>query len=253
MTFLLYTVLVFFVIIVSLSVKAIFIIQKNKFDGNNLNLAISQNDNIVDILGFNSIKKSISILKIEKSKLDEASVGQELGIIPDAKIESNIDISGESTVSILKRAALMDSSIKTNLTIFDIVQLIILTKSASGKDIQVNEITLPVQDYQIDKINSNLFKNDTLISENVSIQVINATGKPGLGQRLGRILTNIGANVVSISTSNTTQHQSKIQYFGSTSYTVEKLKKLLDYPVERVDKETIANITIIIGENNKTL
>ncbi len=42
-----------------------------------------------------------------------------------------------------------------------------------------------------------------------------------------------------------------MQYFGKETYTLTKLKKLLKFPVEKAGKESIADIVIIIGEDEK--
>ncbi len=250
-TFFLYTFIVFFVMLVSLSIKAIFVIRQSRYDGNSLNVAITQKNRVVSILDFNSSKNSISVLKIKNSSIAIGSIGQELGIIVDGKINSEYDLSGENPESILVKAAFGQDSIKTDLTIFDIARLILFSKNVSSNGRQVEEIERTAKQSEVDKIVSVLFKNDTLSTDNISIAVVNATDESGLGKRLERCLTNMGANVVAVTTPHVQEKLSRIEYLGQASRTLEKLKTVLKFPVKKIDKETVAKIVIIIGEDSK--
>jgi len=251
-TLFLYTLIVFFVILISLSIKAVFIIRQSKFNSNNIAITISQNNNVVAILGFNSANDSISLLKIKNGKISSSSVGRGLGLLADAKIESQLNLSEENTQTILTKAAFRTDSTKTDLTIFDILRLIFLSKSTTSIARKVQEIKLPMQDYDINKTVSGLFSDTTISSENISTEIVNATDEPGLGKRLERAFSNIGGNVIAISTSRDIQARSKIQYYGHRTYTLERLKNLLKFPVEKKENESIANIVIIIGEDSKS-
>ena len=250
-TFFLYTFAVFFVILISLSIKAFFILRQSKFDGNHFNLAVSQNNRVVAILGFNPNKNSISLLKMKNSKMSVSSLGQNLGILVDGKISSKSDLSNESTESIFEKTAFRNNSIKTDLTIFDVARLFLFTKNVRDKDRQIEEIRQAMSEHDSDKIISDLFKDAEISRENITIEIINATSELGLGKRLERCLNNAGANVVSVSTPRVSETVSRIQYVGAQTYTVEKLKKVLKFPTEKINKKTIAKIVIIIGENGK--
>ena len=250
-TFFLYTFLVGFLIFFSLGIKAILVLKQSKFDGSSLNLAISKNNKTLGIFGFNSETKSVVFLRIKKSEFSNNSVGKELGIIPDANLNSDYDFSNENISSLLVKAMLRSNSIDTDLTIFDIGRLLVLSKNGVDKNIEIKEIDMSSKYHDINKIIVNLFKNDKIVEENISIEIINSTDVSGLGNRLERALSNIGAQVISVSNLREKKKISVMQFYGPKSYTVSKLKDMLNISVEKLSKKQVADITIIIGEDLK--
>ncbi len=229
-------------------IKTFFLLQQSKFDGKNQFLvAVAKQGRVLGIAGFNPSTNSLAVLKIKHSEVQPLSLGKTLGIVPDAKIELGPKTDFDDITDVLSSSILGYSSIKTDLTIVDIIRLLVYSKSVSLKDKTTDEITFPLQENQSDKIIAKLFSDHAITSENSSIQIINATDIPGLGKRLERVLVNIGGNVVSVSTSRTNDRSSKIQNFGQEQYTVEKLKKLLQFSTGTFQKQTIADIVITIG------
>lgn len=251
-TFFIYTFIVLFSIIVSLGAKAISVLRESKFDGKDINIAITQNNHVTSVLGFNTNNNSISLLKIKNSNIPISSVSKKTGIIVEGKINSDNDSANIDPEAILKSALLRNRPVKTDLTIFDLARLIIFSKNVPEKNRQTHEIGPTSKEHDIDKIVSVLFKDEIISTENVSIEIINATDEPGLGKRLERCLTNIGANVVAVSTPRVKEKSSKIQYFAEKSYTLQKLNKILNFPTEKIDRKTIAKIVIIIGEDDRS-
>jgi hypothetical protein len=93
-----------------------------------------------------------------------------------------------------------------------------------------------------------------IASESVSIQIINATNISGVGQRLGKVLTNMGANVVDVSSAQTMQKKTTIAYYGEQSYTLGRLQKILAVKATKLTRQPIANIVITIGtDKNNTI
>lgn len=250
-TFFLYAFLVFAIIIISLSIKAFFVLRQSRFDGRSINIAISKNNKITAIFGYNAASNSTSILRIKNGNISVSEVGKKMGIIVDAKIDSEKDLTNESIDTILVKAGLKIGGVKSELTIIDAARIILATKGARDSDKKVSEIKYPFSEYEIDKIINDLFKNYEIATDNTSIEITNSTDEPGLGKRLERSLVNIGANVVSVSTSRETSKISKIKYYGSSNYTAQKLKKLLKYSVEKTNSKSVADIIIIIGEDSQ--
>lgn len=249
-TFFLYALVVLFIILVSLSVKAIFLIKQSKFDGKNITVALLQDKKIVGVVGFNTAKNSMSYLKI-KNNSSESLPKEKLGIIPDAKIKSSTDLAKEDIETVFSKAMLPANSIQTDLTIFDKIRLIMHAKSVQAKDRHEDEITHRDGEREIDKKISDLFTDDIISSENLSIQILNSTNVSGLGRHLERIIANKGGNVVAVSSYRSPKVKSKIQFFGNNSYTLEKFKKMLNLPGEKKLNKSIADVTIIIGEDYK--
>jgi len=253
-TFFLYTGIVLFLIVGSLSIKALFIIQKSKFDGaHEFTIAITKNNRVEELMGFNPSSNSLSVLTFTGSPVTPSLLGQALGIIPSAKINATFDLPlTENMSDTLTSVLLQYGMLHTDVTLYDLARLILLSKNIPDNNRTIQQIKLPLDDGQIDKTIISLFTDDTISSENVSIQIINASDVPGMGKRLERVLTNLGANIVAVSTDQTHSSTSKIQYFGKETYTLGKLKYLLQLPIEKLNKGTIANIVIVIGKDYAT-
>lgn len=251
-TFFIYAGVVLFFILVSLAIKTIFLIQQSKFDGEHqFILAVSQDEKVKEFILFYPIERSVTVLKLKGSDLNQSRIGQAIGIIPDAKVNASFPIPLSNSAETMRIVAWRYNAVKTDLTIFDAVRLFLLAQKASLHKESIKEIEIAKGLMKNEKSVANLFIDDTLFSENISIQIINASGTPGIGKRLERTLTNLGGNIVAVSTSRKEERLSKIQYFGKETYTLNKLKKLLGFPTELTDKESIATIVITIGEDNK--
>lgn len=248
-TFFLYFTLVLVIIIISLSIKAVYIWKDNKFDGSSIEISISKKNNLVGIIGFNSAGKSISYLDIKGPNIQANSTCLKIGIIAEGKFNSDSEIDKSD---ILSGKILLNNFATTNLTIFDKLRLYLLAKNIYKNDQKVDEINLENSESQIDRILLALFAVDQIKAENTSIEIINATSEPGLGKKVERCFTNIGANVISISTPHEYEKKSRIEYNGSQNYTLNKIKKLLGFPVTLTNEKKIADITITIGENYKS-
>ena len=141
--------------------------------------------------------------------------------------------------------------IASDITLYDILRFLFSAKNTSATNEIRDTVSLPQDDRQINQAIAALFTDQTVSSENISIQVINATDTPGMGKRLERVLTNIGGNVIAVSTQQKKETKSQIKYYGEESYTLNKIKQFLRYPVTKVNNEPIADIIIVIGADSK--
>jgi hypothetical protein len=89
----------------------------------------------------------------------------------------------------------------------------------------------------------------SVYQENQTIQVINAADVYGLGSRLATLITNIGGNVVLVSTSDETIQNSKIVYSGKESYTAKKISDYLGILTQQSDQRGVADVIITIGRD----
>ncbi len=249
-TFVIYASLVSVVILVSLSVKMFFVVKQNKFDGRNINMAILKKDKVVAILGLNTSTKTITRLKIVDSNVGKSEIGKRLGIFVDAKISSGADLTDDSVDEIMLKSLTHVEETNTDLTVFDIGRIFLLLKT-SFKSGQTMNVRTPLNENEIDSVVEQLFKNDLLAKENISIEIINASDTPGLGRRLDRIISGMGGNVVSVTTPRQRLRSSAIKYFGENTYTEKKLRKLLKINSEKAEGKSIADLVVIIGEDMK--
>lgn len=86
--------------------------------------------------------------------------------------------------------------------------------------------------------------------EKISIAIVNGTGVAGLGNRIARLITNIGGNVVSVSTSDNLISDSEILYSKENNYTARRIAQILSFKINNKDNMDISDVTIFIGKNN---
>lgn len=251
-TFFLYSGIVVFLIVISLGVKAYFLLQQSRFDREHeFILAIANEDRVEELLVFHPGDRTVTEIALEGSSVRLPAFGSVVGIIPDAYVISSQDLASLDANQTLREIAWKFPSVDTNLTIFDAVGLTITAQRASVNTQDREVITLSKETEAVDQQVNNLFVDDTIFAENISIQIINASDQPGLGRRLERILKHLGANIVAISSARQEEEISTIQYYGEISYTLEKFKKLLNFPMKQIERKTIADIVIIIGNDAK--
>jgi len=252
-TFFVYTVIVIFFILLSLSIKGFFLLQQSRFDGKNqLIIAFGKDETVSKIVAFTPEERAVIVVTLQGEKVSFSTIGEKIGIIPTAVVNTKGNLPLDAEISDTMQALLFNYyTVKTNLTIFDVTRLFFVSRKSTLSDQEIMEMTVSEDQEKNNKFIAHLFTDDTIFSENVSIQVVNASGESGMGKRLERVITNLGGNVVSISTSRSPEKSSKIQYFGQEAYTFTTLRKILGFPVERLEREAIADIIITIGEDQK--
>lgn len=250
-TFFLYAFMLFLLIATSLIVKSYFIIKHNKFSGESVNIVISKNNKVTGIIGANSEKKTFSLVKIKNANFSPKFLSKNLGIITDGYIDSPNDIINEGTESVFKKLLLSQDAISTDLTIFDKIKLNLLLRQSFANNYSKDEIDYKKTDYESDKILNSQFSDPKIGSENITIQIINATSESGLGKRLERDINNMGGNVISVSSKREESSKSAITYVKQNSYTISRLSKLLDIKPAESSGKFIADIVIIIGNDKK--
>jgi hypothetical protein len=251
-TFFLYTFLVLFVIGVSLAIKVFFVIQQSTYNGKNqFIVAVTKNGIVEDVISFQPNNLTISVLQLKGKPVSLTDLGKTVGIIPNAYVTANDTLPQPNPSDTLTAVALRYNMLKTNLTLIDLARLLIFSKRTSSNDITIESVTLSKNETAVDETVKNLFVDEGIVADNLSIQIINASDKPGLGGRLETVITNMGGNVISLSTSHSISKGSKIEYFGETSYTLEKLHSLLGFPIKKLQRETLGDIVITIGEKDK--
>lgn len=244
-----FVVLVLFFILISLAFRVASLIGKSTFDGvHQFTVTVSsKEDKAGKIISFSPDAASISILYLPKDG------GGVLKIPIDGTINTsfnpNLSISGKDVASDLQTLILHNRSIKTDLTIIDLVRLYLFTKTVPVSNFTYKEVSLSLFDNEKgDKILSSLFTDYSLSREAVSIEIVNGTKVLGLGGRLARLISNMGGNVISVSTSEKAIKTSEILYLDS-SYTVKRLEKVLSMKKRQMEKPMLFDIVIQIGED----
>lgn len=257
-------------ICISLIIKLSVLFLNSKFDGRHRFTVAAytqkSSENVqksVDIISFAPDTVSISILKVSS---DTELFATESGKLLKTPIDGSIFISqienrpvalSDSNIGIFLESVVLNSrQVKTDMTIIDFVRLYLFTKTVPSHLVTVKKHFL-IQDsvdlsseLGMDKISTALFADSSLIAEKLSIKVVNGTGVGGLGNRLARLITNMGGNVVVVATEDSELQESEIQYYGAVSYTLERLQKILGFKISEMKKPGISDIIIRLGKDS---
>ena len=254
--------LVFFLIISSFVSKLIGVARLSVFDGEHRFTVLLQE--VLDkekntLISFAPDTKSISVLTV--GGVDNANVHKIsliLGVPIDGFVvfsslqnKKNVN-SGSYIQSFLRQGALQQDILQTNLTFFDFARLWFFTRSISDYEIVYDSYSISLStdalsDAVLDKLAGELFMDDTLSKEKMSIHIVNASGVTGLGNRIARLFTNSGGNVIAVSTGENILSKSEVGYTGKDSYTLKRVIKLLDCKAKILKNQAISDIVITVG------
>lgn len=253
-TLVIYGAFVFALILFSFAIRLFYLIGQSKFDGQHrFTLVIGEERRVLGLISLEPITSSLSLLTFPRnSNLSFSNFNKKFGVIPDGYIKLRYNLVLKDAIpSILQSFLFHPNDISTNVNFYDLIRLYLYANKVPASSITVDEASISTDDRDFNKDASFLLTDSTLSTENVSVQIVNAAGQSGLGSRLERVISNLGGNVVSVKTALVNQPVSKIQYYGVETYTLRKLERLLPIKREVLDKEDIARIVIIIGEDNK--
>jgi len=246
-------VLVIFLIFISIVFKLFVFLKDSKFDGNHdFTLAIFQTGN-VEIVNFEPSAKTISILNLtnaQKNKLHVGNIGQKLEIPIDSKVENSFISIDKNNLSSQMIKIISGRGVgKSDLNFIDGLKLLLISKTIPENSITEKNLNYDETTGIEGNVMQSLFSDPSIVSEKVSIEIINGTKTYGLGNRLANLITNIGGNVVLVSNSDNPESLSKILYSGDKNYTIERISKSLGIKEIKTDRRSISDVTIIIGED----
>lgn len=242
---------IFFVILaviicISLIFKIVLVVKAGQFDDSKrftISISDSKSAQILSLSG----EKTIAIIKLDKN-IKPNDAGKSLKIPIDGFITSNLLDLSQKPASFFLSAILNYNNLRTNLTIIDILKLLFVAKSIS--DSAVNLRNIPQSSVSdADKIIGRLVSDVLIEKDGQTIQIINGTNITGLGNRLARLITNMGGNVIIVATSNSPQKKSRISFIDKETYTVKKLNKILKYDAVKENIDAVSDISIMIGED----
>jgi hypothetical protein len=104
----------------------------------------------------------------------------------------------------------------------------------------------------IDEFVQKYFTNPKILQEGLKISVYNATNSPGLADKAGRLIKNIGGEII-ISENADQQTSSSIVYCNSKevqkSHTVEKMSSILQIFKIELKEDITGDIGIVLGQD----
>lgn len=248
--------LILIIIIVSFVIKFISLVANSSFNhSKTFSLLIaSKNPSKSSVLLLNPTSNEVSILTI--SDVKAPNVEKYLGYYLDGEViyenKEEIEIENTELASEIQNLFFNYVKIKTNLNPIDIFRIWWFARSVPTRNIHYEVLSAKTSTVEIDREVVRLLVDPMLLSEKVSIEVVNATGVSGLGGRVARALVNMGANVVSVSTADSVSKKSSIEYLDlgdGKGATVERLEEIFDITSEGIRKKGVSDIIITVGED----
>ena len=244
---------VLMLILFSFALKTFFTLKQSLFDGTHrFTLLVTKQPGTYSIYSFAPDQNTMSHLTVSNVP-PKSNIGRDLSLSIDATATcTNNDCRSmlkESIPDSLQSMLFHYKSLKTKATFTDFLRLFFYAKGVSKS--QTMEKTISEKDdarLQQDTM-SICCIDDAIIKEYLSIAIVNASGKAGFGNRLGKLLTNMGATVVVIGSSDKERETSEIVYDGKKTYTVSVLEKLIPGAKLTIDRKGISDIIVRIGKD----
>ena len=235
-----FVVLVGGVIFLSLILRIFFLLKESKFDGSShFTLQLSEQGGRVQYISFSPQNSSIGILTFKNTSFP-------LEIPIDAKTSSTSEIESKNLKPFFLKM-MFDFRNQKEVNFIDFFRFFIFSQTIKENAISQVLISQYSDKAKVDSITSTFFVDPRIQEEKLNIEVINATEVYGLGNKLANLISNTGANVVLVSTGDL-KKVSLIEY-SEPSYTVEKLSKILKFKKIKTSKKSLADVTLIIGDN----
>lgn len=236
-----------FIIGISLIFKVAAIIRAGQFDDSKRFTLTITNGRNTEVMSLSPSSKNIVVFKLNNAT-PPAEAGKLLKIPIDGFIAyASLDLNQKINV-LFAKAIFNYNRLKTNLTIIDLFKIALFARSIPESSINI-KIVRDTNGLALDKVIGHLVGDAFIEKDNQTIQIINATVVSGLGNRLARLITNMGGDVIIVATENNLRKKSVISYIDKKTYTVERLQKVLGYEAVREANNAISDITIIIGED----
>lgn len=243
--------IVFFILLaffvgLSLAFKLVLVVRAGQFDSSKrFNLTIADNKNL-EVMSLGPAEKTIAVFKLNKN-IGGKEAGKFLGVPIDGFLLCNCLDLNQKPDSMFLKAIFNYKKVQTNLTIIDLIKLLVFSRTIAPSSIVTKNFEGDLISSELDKVVIELASDELIEKDNQTIQIINGTDVVGLGNRLARLVTNMGGDVIIVATSQSPRKGSKILYIDQKTYTIERLSKVLGYPAIKDASNAISDIAIIIG------
>lgn len=235
---------------ISLIFKVIAVMRSSQFDDSKrFTLSIADGKNI-EIMSLDPGLKDITVFKL-KDNIQPYEAGRQLAIPIDGFISSDSLDLNQKADSLFIKTILNYGRLKTNLTIVDLFKLAMFIRTIPESAINV-KIAEDASGLGWDRVVGRLVGETLIEKDNQTIKILNGAGVDGLGNRLARLITNMGGDVIMVATEDRLINKSKISYIDKKTYTVERLQKVLGYEAVKEAENAISDITIVIGKDKIT-
>jgi len=228
----------------SLILRVLILLGESKFDGMNSFTVVINQKKEGQIINFSPKDESISILNVKDRE------GQNLGVSLEIPIDGSFSVgekvNGKNLSSALS-GNIFNFRDQKELNFMDFLRLSLFTNTVKQNAVNEETISKESDIQELLRIISSFFVDPVILEEKQSIEVINTTDVPGLGNRLAVLITNMGGNVILVSTGDRAE-KSEVLYIKKT-YTAERLAKVLRFKLTETKKKSIPDVIIIIGKD----
>jgi len=217
----------------------------------------------VHIVGFNIPKKQIHVLEFSRArdlfsrkKTLSASLASGVpldGMIISIQVANIIDSKNDIPTFAQTLSFLLEDEkyVFYGVNKFDLIKLYIVSELTSWEDKSFDIIQNLTQDFSEDQVLASKigekFRDSEIFNEKTSIEIVNSTEIDGLGGRLGFILSNIGANVISIKDGE--ESETKIEAKKYDIKILRRIERLVELKAQKEDNTGIADVTINLGKD----
>lgn len=252
-TLLLFCGVVLLLILGSFTIKFLSVLKQSTYDGQHrFTLLVEHTKKDATVISFDPTTRSVSEVFLSGKK-DFSDPGKYLGIPINGKIKDSEKYTDTTNVrNKLLSYILTLKNKERGLTSIDVFQLWLLTSGLQKKDFEIKKISTNTPQDALDEKLEELFIDEALANEKISVEIVNATGITGRGSRLERMLSNIGIPVVQVTTASRPENHSLIQYADESTYTLKKLKQLLTYKSSQMSEQGLSDILIIVGRDSES-
>lgn len=135
---------------------------------------------------------------------------------------------------------------------FDVIKIYLAMEKIPRNDLAVETIDDFGTDFRNNTyplLSSDIFRDQEIFNDKITIEIINSTGIDGLGVRVADILKTVGYNVISIKTGN--DKKSKIISRTDDISQKKRLAEVLGLKSEKSTGQSIADVSVILGEDIK--
>jgi hypothetical protein len=220
-----------------------------------------------------NIYKLGEIEKIGGGKLLSRSLQEFLAVPIDGYLIQTTDSSLQVSSGNLSKSGLasicfcvLSGSCKTNLTGWDLVRLLLAFNQLKTGQIKISnfqeegvskEKVLPdgstimsPDEVTIDNLSVELFSDKAALDEEITVSVLNGTFKGGLANNAGRLVKNLGAELINTTDADTEYKQSVLYYRNEkirNSYTFKRLAQIFKVKKIQLNDQLEGDISLILG------
>lgn len=252
LTYLLYFLFIVFAAVFIAGVWKLFIVySENSYSTATYSMLV-ESESSSEVTVVNKDERTATTLQVEKLSGDFLPAKSlSLQIPLDAKIETENNIFPEDLFSFQKLFLHMlgMSGVKfIGMTVFDYVETVAAFSNVKPNDRHALELRIEdgiasVTQEELDAA----FRDPTIIQEGLSLEIINATETDGLAGRAANALGPLGINIVSLSSAGPVK--TSLIKTNTASKTSQKISRILQIPVVFEPPSSIADITIILGQD----